>query len=134
MNKLCVQKIFKTKLTGGSPTVLQEQCDAAKRKPQHDQSSSFFSAQKTPLPTVTPLLHVTQLLPSNGCFTGSTVLVLSKYATTLSHEQGELGVLGAQLFRAMLWPPQMTLEDEVTKVDLDPARRFRNILCWSKSV
>jgi hypothetical protein len=39
------------------------------------------STLKTPLPTVTPLLRVTRPLRSNGCFSGSTVLALSKYAT-----------------------------------------------------
>jgi hypothetical protein len=39
------------------------------------------TAQTTLLLTVTPLLRVTQPLPSNSCFSGSTVLALSKYAT-----------------------------------------------------
>jgi hypothetical protein len=42
------------------------------------------SNRKSPLPTFTPLLRVTQPLPSNGCFSGSTVLALTKYATLLS--------------------------------------------------
>jgi hypothetical protein len=46
-------------------------------------------AQKTPLSTVTPLLRVTQPLPSNGCFSGSTVLVLSKYVTVFSEVNAE---------------------------------------------
>jgi hypothetical protein len=45
--------------------------------------ASAWTAQKTLLPTVTPLLRVTHLLPINGCFSGSAVLVLSKYATVL---------------------------------------------------
>jgi hypothetical protein len=45
--------------------------------------SSARTAQKTPLPKVTPLFRVTQPLRSNGCFSGSTVLALSKYATIL---------------------------------------------------
>jgi hypothetical protein len=45
--------------------------------------ASVRTAQTTPLPTVTPLLRVIQPLPSNGCFSGSTVLALSKYATVL---------------------------------------------------
>jgi hypothetical protein len=44
-----------------------------------------WTTQKTPFPTVTTLLRVTQLLPSNDCFSGSTVLVLRKYATILSY-------------------------------------------------
>jgi hypothetical protein len=36
---------------------------------------------QTQFPTVTPLLCVTQPLPSNGCFSGSTVFALSKYVT-----------------------------------------------------
>jgi hypothetical protein len=43
--------------------------------------ASALTAQKTPLPTVIPLLSVTQLLPSNGTFTVSTDLGLSNYAT-----------------------------------------------------
>jgi hypothetical protein len=43
--------------------------------------ASAQTAQKTPLIRVTPLLHITQPLPSNYCFPGSTVLALSKYAT-----------------------------------------------------
>jgi hypothetical protein len=42
---------------------------------------SAWTAQKTPLAAVTPLLCVTQHLPSNGSFSGSTVLALSKCAT-----------------------------------------------------
>jgi hypothetical protein len=45
--------------------------------------ASALTAQKTPLPAVTPSLRVTQPLPSNDCFSGSTVLALSKYATLL---------------------------------------------------
>jgi hypothetical protein len=37
--------------------------------------------RNTPLPKVTPLLHITQPLPSNGYFSGSTVFALSKYVT-----------------------------------------------------
>jgi hypothetical protein len=44
-------------------------------------TASVQDAQKTLLPTVTPLLHFAQPLPNNGCFSHSTVLVLSKYAT-----------------------------------------------------
>jgi hypothetical protein len=44
--------------------------------------ASAQTAQKTPLPTVTPLLRVTQPLPNNGWF-WSTVLALSKYATII---------------------------------------------------
>jgi hypothetical protein len=39
------------------------------------------TAQKTPLPKVTPLLRVTQPLTSNCCFCDSTILAFSKYAT-----------------------------------------------------
>jgi hypothetical protein len=39
------------------------------------------TAQKTRLPSTTPLLRVTQGLSSNGCFSGSTFLTLSRYAT-----------------------------------------------------
>lgn len=42
--------------------------------------ASEQAAQKTPFPTVVPLLHVTQPLPSNGCFSGFTVIASSKYA------------------------------------------------------
>jgi hypothetical protein len=35
---------------------------------------SARTAQKSQLPTITPLLRVTQPLLSNGCFSGSTVL------------------------------------------------------------
>jgi hypothetical protein len=52
----------------------------------------------------------------------------------LSHEQGEVGALHMQLFRAMPQPPQMSLEAEETKSGLDPAQRFRNILRWNKRV
>jgi hypothetical protein len=41
------------------------------------------TAQKTTVPTVPPLLRVTQLLSSSGCFSESTVLALSKYAIVL---------------------------------------------------
>jgi hypothetical protein len=41
------------------------------------------TAQKTALPKVTPLLLVTQPLPSNGCFSGSTVPSLSECATVI---------------------------------------------------
>jgi hypothetical protein len=44
---------------------------------------SARTAQETPLPTVTPLLRVTQPLPSNDSFYGSTVLALSKCAAVL---------------------------------------------------
>jgi hypothetical protein len=43
--------------------------------------ASVWTAQKTPLPTVTPLLHVTQSLSSSGYLFGSTILALSKYGT-----------------------------------------------------
>jgi hypothetical protein len=43
--------------------------------------TSTRTAQKTTLPTVTLLLRVTQPLPSNDCFSGSTILALSKYTT-----------------------------------------------------
>jgi hypothetical protein len=43
--------------------------------------ASTRTAQKNLLPSVTLLLRVTQPLPSNGCFSGSTVLNLRKYAT-----------------------------------------------------
>jgi hypothetical protein len=43
--------------------------------------SSARTAQETPLPTVSPLLRVTKLLPRNYCFSGPTVLALSKYVT-----------------------------------------------------
>jgi hypothetical protein len=33
------------------------------------------------LPTVTPMLRITQLLPSNGRFSGSTILAFSRHAT-----------------------------------------------------
>jgi hypothetical protein len=42
------------------------------------------TTQETPLPTVAPLLRVTQPLPSNGHFSGFTLFALSKYATVLS--------------------------------------------------
>jgi hypothetical protein len=42
------------------------------------------TAKETPLPAVTPLLHVTHPLSSNDCFSGSTVLALSKYYTHFS--------------------------------------------------
>jgi hypothetical protein len=45
--------------------------------------ASTRTAQKTPLRTVTPVLRVTQPLPSSGCFSVSTVLVLSKYAAVI---------------------------------------------------
>jgi hypothetical protein len=44
--------------------------------------ASARTAQKTPLLTVTSLLRVTKPLLNSGCFSGPTVLVLSKYATT----------------------------------------------------
>jgi hypothetical protein len=44
-------------------------------------TASTWTAQKAKLPTVTPLLRVTQPLPSNGRFSGSTILALSKYGT-----------------------------------------------------
>jgi hypothetical protein len=43
--------------------------------------ASAQTAQETPLPTITPLLRVTQPLLSNGCFSGSTIFALCKYAT-----------------------------------------------------
>jgi hypothetical protein len=43
-------------------------------------------SQRTPLPTVTPLLRVTQPLPSNGCFCDSKILTLRKYATLIFME------------------------------------------------
>jgi hypothetical protein len=43
--------------------------------------ASTRTPQKTPLPTLTLLLHVTQPLPNNVCFSGSTILALSKHAT-----------------------------------------------------
>jgi hypothetical protein len=46
-------------------------------------TSSALTAQKTILPTATPLPPVTQPLPSNGCFSGYIVLALSKYVTIL---------------------------------------------------
>jgi hypothetical protein len=44
--------------------------------------ASAQTAQKTPLSTVTLVLRVTQPLPGNVCIPGSTVMVLSKYATS----------------------------------------------------
>jgi hypothetical protein len=41
--------------------------------------ASARTAQKSPLPTIIPSLRVTQPLPSNGRFYGSTVLALSKH-------------------------------------------------------
>jgi hypothetical protein len=52
------KKKFKIKLAGEVLQHFNEQCDVDKRKLQ-------------------------QPLPTNGCFSGCTVLVLSKYATTL---------------------------------------------------
>jgi hypothetical protein len=46
------------------------------------------TAQKTPLPTVTPLC-VTQPLHSSGCFSGSTVLTLGKYATLCARKDSQ---------------------------------------------
>jgi hypothetical protein len=43
--------------------------------------ASARTAQKTQFPTVTPLLHIKQPLPSNGCFSVSTVHPLSIYGT-----------------------------------------------------
>jgi hypothetical protein len=43
-------------------------------------AASGPTSQKTPLPTLNPLLRVAQLLPSSGCLYGLTVLALSKYA------------------------------------------------------
>jgi hypothetical protein len=45
--------------------------------------ASARTAEKTQLPKVTQLLRVMKLLPTNGCFSGSTVLALSKYAAIL---------------------------------------------------
>jgi hypothetical protein len=56
--------------------------DCLVRAPSPLYVASVRTAQKTPLPTVTPLLVVAQPLPSNGCFCGSTVVAFSKYATT----------------------------------------------------
>jgi hypothetical protein len=42
-----------------------------------------MTVQKIPLQTVALLSHVTQQLPSDGCFSGSTVFTLSKYATNI---------------------------------------------------
>jgi hypothetical protein len=47
----------------------------------HRYIASARTAQITPLPTVTPLLHVTEPLPSNGGFFVFTVLAFSKYTT-----------------------------------------------------
>jgi hypothetical protein len=41
--------------------------------------ASERTAHKTPLPTVAPLLCVTQPLPSNSYFSGSIFLTLSTY-------------------------------------------------------
>jgi hypothetical protein len=43
--------------------------------------ASAWTAHKTSLQTVTPLLCVIKPLLSNGCFSGSIVLALRKYAT-----------------------------------------------------
>jgi hypothetical protein len=45
------------------------------------------TAQKTPSLTFTPLMSVTQQLSSNGCFSGSTVLALSRYTTIKMRSQ-----------------------------------------------
>jgi hypothetical protein len=45
--------------------------------------ASARTAHKTSLPTFIPLLRVTQPLHSNGCYSGTTVLTLSKNATIL---------------------------------------------------
>jgi hypothetical protein len=39
------------------------------------------TTQKTSLPTLIPLLRITEQLHRNGYFTGFTILALSKYAT-----------------------------------------------------
>jgi hypothetical protein len=49
----------------------------------HRHITSARTEQKTSFPTVTPLLRVIQSVTNNGCLSGSTVIVLSKYATTL---------------------------------------------------
>jgi hypothetical protein len=48
--------------------------------------ASARTVQKTPLQTFTPLLRVTQPLPSSDCFSGSTILALSKYATIFTSD------------------------------------------------
>jgi hypothetical protein len=40
--------------------------------------------QKTPLPAVTSLLRVTQPSPSNGCFSGSTIIAFRNYVTIMN--------------------------------------------------
>jgi hypothetical protein len=45
---------------------------------------SVRTAKKTPLSIVTLLLRVAQPLANNDCFSGFTVLALSKYATILT--------------------------------------------------
>jgi hypothetical protein len=48
--------------------------------------ASARTAHKTRLPTVSPLLRITKALRNNDCFSGSTVLALSKYATVFKCE------------------------------------------------
>jgi hypothetical protein len=55
------------------------------------------STQKTVLPTVTPLLHVTQPLLSKGLFSSSTVLVMRKYATILNKYNGTAYFMNSRL-------------------------------------
>jgi hypothetical protein len=47
-------------------------------------TTSARTTQKTLISTVTPFLHVTQPLHSNGCFYCFTVLVSCKYTTVLA--------------------------------------------------
>jgi hypothetical protein len=44
--------------------------------------ASAQTTQKTPLPTVTPLLSVTQPLPGSGCFPGCRGLTLRIYGAS----------------------------------------------------
>jgi hypothetical protein len=65
---------------GIRPRLHAGHCNCCLNTPSH-YITLAQTAQRTLLPTVTPLLCVTQPLPSNGCFSGSTVHALSKYAT-----------------------------------------------------
>jgi hypothetical protein len=78
------------------------------------------TAQKTHVPTVTPLFGVTLSLPSISCFSGSIVLALNKYTT-----------IGLVFMKNNRSRKGKIVREKETDTNWKPIYDFWNPYCWS---